>query len=156
MKYLLLTLLLVHAAYAEFDSEPEYADVEVEIESAQWGAMGCGQSCGCRQRCAMVWWMPCNCPPCRPSCGCCSTTTTSTTTTTTPTTPTTTPTTPTTTPTTPGTTSRPCNNCCNRCTCSPCMMPVMWMCPPRCGAGCCGGSSSCCNSVNRSCCNMMG
>jgi len=59
---ILLTLLLVHAAYSESPSEPEYANIDVEVESAQWGSMGCSSSCGCRQRCAMVWWMPCNCP----------------------------------------------------------------------------------------------
>ncbi|KAL7025936.1 hypothetical protein ACKWTF_013714 [Chironomus riparius] len=132
-------------------------------------SLQCSNSCGCRQTCTVIWWQPCTCR-CPPPCGCngciwgccgntcCNQGTTSTTT---PTTTTTTPTTTTTVTTTRAPdagvpTNPPCNggSCCNSCSCMPCMMPIFWMCPPRCGGGCCGGSSnSCCNGTNNSCCN---
>ena len=45
------------------------------MDSAQFMMMpmggGCGNTCMCRQRCTMIWWMPCNCGPCN-GCGCCN------------------------------------------------------------------------------------
>lgn len=101
-------------------------------------SQGCSSSCGCVQRCQIVWWVPCNCW-CPPPCETTSTTPdfvdppTTTTTTTKPTTTTTT--TMTTTTTTSGC------SCCTGCSCRPCT--IWWMCPRPCAPSCCSGSCNC-------------
>lgn len=95
----LVLLVFTYAVLAEDQIiEAEDDDVKTDVDSAQLmmmpmgGGGGCGNTCMCRQRCAMIWWMPCSCGPCN-GCGCCdegdqntqpttqSTTTTTTTTT---------------------------------------------------------------------------
>jgi hypothetical protein len=68
----LVLLFFTYAVLAE-DEILEVNDVDTDIESAGFMMMpmgGCGNTCMCRQRCAMIWWIPCNCGPCN-GCGCC-------------------------------------------------------------------------------------
>lgn len=80
-----LWMVFIAAALASPQSRSEGTDVEInEVQKIMMQTGGvempmggsCENTCGCHQRCRIIWWMPCFCTFCTPSCRCCSSTTT--------------------------------------------------------------------------------